>query len=313
MASPVALPRACRFAVDFGAPSTAEIPPERGCGLALALPLLGGESREIIFPEHGVSRVEGGLHLASVAGLSIGWVAEPVMNDRLLSEQTQALYSRMLEATKDRQLYRIWNYVPRINSISAGLENYRAFCLGRSLAFEAAAGESFSNLLPAASAVGIDDSSLAIVFVSGEATPHHFENPEQIPAYRYPPEHGPRAPSFSRATVVQTGARRITFISGTSAIKGHVTIAPGTLTDQLDCTVDNLRLVSKEAGAGPNLGGSEMRERHFKVYLRHASDLAATRSQLERDLLRPGDRVTYLRSDICRAALRLEIEATLVA
>jgi len=54
-------------------------------------------------------------------------------------------------------------------------------------------------------------------------------------------------------------------------------------------------------------------ERHFKIYLRHAADFAATRDRLEQSLLRPNDIVTYLQADICRTALRVEIEATLVA
>ena len=51
-------------------------------------------------------------------------------------------------------------------------------------------------------------------------------------------------------------------------------------------------------------------ERHFKIYLRDASELNAVRAALEARLLRPTDRVSWLRSDICRAALKLEIEAT---
>src|SRR6185295_16228459 len=154
---------------------------------------------------------------------------------------------------RGHHLYRIWNYVPGINTLTDGFENYRAFCQGRSLAFEAEAGAGFPRVLPAASGVGTHDGCLSVVFVAGSAVPRHVENPEQVPAYRYPAEHGPRAPSFSRATVVQIGDRRFTFISGTSAIKGHATVAPDALLDQLDCTLDNLRLVSKEAGSGENL------------------------------------------------------------
>ena len=47
-------------------------------------------------------------------------------------------------------------------------------------------------------------------------------------------------------------------------------------------------------------------------HLRHPADFAAAKSHLERSLLRAEDRVTYLQSDVCRAALRVEIEATLV-
>jgi hypothetical protein len=301
------------FAVEFGRPATVGVIQEGAPGLQLKIPLLAGERREKIFPWPGARREEAGLPVLQSGDTLIGWAAVPVKNDRTLQAQTQTLYRRVLAATTGRHLYRVWNYVPRINALIDGFENYRAFCQGRSLAFEEALGGSFSRVLSSASAVGVEDDFLSLIFVAGSASPRHMENPEQVPAYRYPAEHGPRSPSFSRATVVRTGERTFTFLSGTSAIKGHVTVAPGTLLQQIDCTLDNLRLISREAGAGDHLGAAYCRERHFKIYLRHAADLAVTRTRLERELLRPGDVVTYLRADICRAALQIEIEATLVS
>ena len=300
------------FAIEFGRPLTAEIPPERGVGLQLNLPVLGGQTREVIFSTPGTPAEKPGLRLWASGDLLIGWAAETVKNERNLKAQTQALYERVLAAAQGRHLYRIWNYVPHINAETDGLENYRAFCQGRSLAFEKSLGESFPRLLSAASAVGAHDDFLTLIFVAGSTAPRHVENPEQIPAYRYPAEHGPRAPSFSRATVAHAGGRVFTFISGTSAIKGHATVAPDALPEQLDCTLDNLRLISREAGTGESLGAGSVRERHFKIYLRRPADFPSVRARLERDLLRPGDSVTYLRSDICRAALHIEIEATLI-
>lgn len=303
-----------RFAVEFGRPATRETLHERGLGLELRIPVLAGAARELIFPDAAAPKpAQAGLQLAVRGGWLIGWTTEALSDPRAYQQQTQALYRRVLAATRGRHLYRIWNYVPRINALSDGLENYRAFCQGRSLAFEAAVGEaSFPQVLSSASAVGTDDEFLSLVFVAGVAAPRHIENPEQVPAYRYPAEHGPRAPSFSRATVVRMDGQAVTFISGTSAIKGHSTVAPGALGDQLECTLDNLRLISREADLGEQLGAGRGLQRHFKIYLRHAADLPATRTRLERDLLQPGDAVTYLQADICREALNIEIEATLV-
>jgi chorismate lyase / 3-hydroxybenzoate synthase len=310
----VAAPGVFSFAVEFGAPATALISSGKFLGLALSSPVLGGQVQEAIFPARGTaSDSPGGLHLLDAGDLCIGWATEPVTDSRLLSTRTLALYRRMLSASRGRHLYRVWNYVPQINVLTENFENYRAFCQGRSLGFEETLGAAFPGILPAASAVGSEDGFLSLVFVCGTAVPRHIENPEQIPAYRYPAEHGPRAPSFSRATVVQTAGKLFTFISGTAAIKGHTTVAPDALPDQLDCTVDNLRIISREAGAGDDLGAAKANERYFKVYLRHAGDFDIARTHLERSLLGPTDKVTYLRSDICRAALRVEIEATLVS
>ena len=80
---------------------------------------------------------------------------------------------------------------------------------------------------------------------------------------------------------------------------------------QIDCTLDNLRLISRAAEAGDELGADRGWTRHFKIYLRTAAELPAVRVHLERELLQPADHVVYLRADICRAELKIEIEATL--
>ena len=312
MPAAVNAPAALPFAVDFGRPDTAATPVSRGFGLGLHIPVLAGDTREGLFPEP-VTRIDDpGITLLGARDVVLGCVTERVVNERALAAQTQALYRRVLESTRGRHLYRIWNYVPRINALTEGFENYRAFCQGRSLAFETEAGAGFPQVLPSASAVGTNDHSLSVVFVAGAARPRHFENPEQVPAYRYPAEHGPRPPSFSRATVAVLPSRTLTFISGTAAIKGHHTVAPGTLDAQLDCTLDNLRLISQAAGLGKNLGAANAARRFFKIYLRRSGDLAATRARLGGTLLQPSDHVIYLHADICRATLNVEIEVSVI-
>jgi chorismate lyase / 3-hydroxybenzoate synthase len=279
--------------------------------LHIDAPWLGGTPFEELFPYATPAPAERGIKLYRSGGILVGYTSAPFVAPELATT-TQDLYQRVLAACGSRHLFRIWNYIPRINETVSGLENYRAFCRGRSLAFESCLGGKFQPLLPAASAVGTRGENLEVIFVAGETSPRHFENPEQIPAYRYPPEHGPRAPSFARATAARDGSRPFTFISGTAAIKGHQTVAPGTLEAQLDCTLDNLRLISRVVGRGDHLGASHSVQRHFKIYLRHAADLAAVRTRLEGSLLKPSDTVTYLQAEICRAALNVEIEATLI-
>ena len=222
------------------------------------------------------------------------------------------LYGRLLAAASGRRLCRIWNYVPEINAVRGGIENYQAFNVGRSLAFQAAFGDKFPAVLPSASAVGSRGDALASLFVASTSNARHFENPEQVPAYRYPREYGPSPPSFSRATIASSGGRSLVFISGTAAIKDHATVAPGSLVAQVRCALDNLRLISRATGMGDDLGAGAGSERHFKVYLRNASDLPEAKARLAGALLRPGDRVVWLQADLCRAGLGIEIEATLL-
>lgn len=179
------------------------------------------------------------------------------------------------------------------------------FCLGRAKAFDRA---QWTGALPAASAVGGAPGMIAVIFAAARTHPVAKENPEQVPAYEYPADYGPRAPSFSRAMQVAADGRLWTFISGTAAIKGHTSLAGGDLPGQIECTLDNLRLISDACGLGEGKS-----ERHFKVYLRNAGDLAAAKAALDGVLLKDGDQVTWLHADICRAELLIEIEATILA
>ena len=282
----------------------------KGTTLRLPMPWLAGETVANLFPGVRPAGTAHGFLLHEVDDLLIGCSLQPVRG----APETAAreLYARLLAASQGRPLYRIWNYVPAINAEPAGLENYRAFCSGRAQAFEAAYGAGYKHELSAASAVGCGGDALALVFIAGRAAPRHIENPEQVAAYDYPPEHGARSPSFARATVAAHAGRPLVFISGTAAIKGHVTVAPGRLVEQIDCTFDNLRLIGRTAGVGDNLGQGGSWQRHFKVYLRHPADLREVTARFEREFLTPGDRVIYLKADVCRAPLNLEIEATLV-
>jgi chorismate lyase/3-hydroxybenzoate synthase len=274
------------------------------------LPVLAGETVEDLF---GVGQPAGrfGLLTSFTAG---HWLlgAATVPLSAGLEPASHDLYRSIFEAAQGRHLARIWNYVPAINAPGpGGLENYRAFCRGRSLAFEEQYGRGFKMLLPSASAVGSKSGALTVAFAACPAQPRHIENPLQVPAYEYPADYGPRPPSFARATVVAGAEPAAVFISGTAAIRGHATVAPHSLPLQLECALENLRAISAACGLGENLAAGTGASRHFKVYVRHATDLPVVAALLQERLLVDTDRVSYVQADICRSALLVEIEASL--
>ena len=274
------------------------------------LPVLAGDDREALFSAGRDAGSSGGLRLFESAGWLLGAASIPPGAD--LEGATAGLYRTVLDAARGRHLARIWNYVPAINAPGpAGLENYRVFCQGRSRAFEHHHGDAFNSRLPAASAVGCVGAALTVAFAACATRPRHVENPLQIPAYDYPGEHGPRAPSFARATVVAGAGTATDFISGTAAIRGHATIAPGELRPQLECTVGNLRAISEACGLGSELDAGGGSARRFKVYVRHEADQPQVAAFLQASSLVGGDQITYLQADICRAPLLVEIEASL--
>jgi enamine deaminase RidA (YjgF/YER057c/UK114 family) len=298
---------ACRVAFGGSAAgASGEDPPS----LRVAVAGLAGDSQETLLAAVGAATMRDDVWFFPGRDLCGGFgLASPDLN---LEAATTDLYRRLFAATEGLHLYRFWNYVPHINACEDGFENYRRFCRARSLAFEARFGKHFQPLLPSSSAVGASAGPLAVAFVAGPTPARHFENPAQTPAFDYPSDHGPRPPSFSRATRVDTGATTHVFISGTAAIRGHATVAPGEWAPQLECTLDNLRLIGQAAGVGASLGAEGSWQRSFKVYLRHPDDLRPVVSRLESGLLRPHDHVVYLHADICRTELEVEIEASLV-
>ncbi len=299
------VPSACR--VIFGSTAARVIP--GGAAMQVALPVLQGATDEFLL-DGGTVRETAGFTLFQADDRLAGFaVASP---EATLEQAAATLYQQLFAVAQGRHLCRIWNYVPRINAVDQGMENYRLFCRGRSLAFEKHFGAGFKKLLPAASAVGAATGPFALGFLASDAEPHHFENPQQVPAFEYPPLYGPRPPSFARATAITDEAARQIFISGTAAIRGHHTVAAGDLAGQLACTVENLRTIAATAGAGPEVGAADW-QRSFKVYVRRADDMAGVQAFLQRELLRPDDAVQYLQADICRTDLLVEIEAVLTA
>jgi chorismate lyase/3-hydroxybenzoate synthase len=288
-----------------------ELEPSSEPGLRVALPVLAGPAAESLLDAATPAGAREGFTVFEGDQRRAGFAVAAA--DLELEAAAAELYRRLFAATRGLHLQRIWNYVPHINAHVGGLENYRRFCRGRSLAFERHFGSAFEQRLPAASGVGTTSGALAVAFLASETRPTHFENPRQVPAFHYPAEYGPRAPSFSRATLAggADGARQL-FISGTAAIRGHATVAVGDLAGQLDCTVENLRALGETTGLGAGLG-SPAAQRHFKVYLRRAADLPRVQAHLTASLLRPDDVVSYLHADLCRSDLLVEIEGVVTS
>ncbi|HVT02100.1 MAG TPA: hypothetical protein VHL58_01855 [Thermoanaerobaculia bacterium] len=251
-----------------------------------------------------------GLNLSANDQLLFAAAVVPVERtaiDTLARQTYLRLFGAIREAGFPHPL-RIWNHVPAINAHCEGLEQYRRFSVGR---FEALTdlGFRFDDDLPAASAIGTGSDLFAVYLVAAREPGLQIENPRQVSAFRYPDRYGPRSPSFSRATLKRwaTGSFQL-FVAGTASIVGHESRHQGELLTQLDETLRNLDLVISEAGRRLDrpLGLSDASA--LKVYLRHGEDYeAASRSLAPR--IAANASVIYLRADICRRELLLEIEA----
>ena len=220
-------------------------------------------------------------------------VAEETASLEAVSRDAYAHLIAQARAAGYPYFVRIWNYVGAINQHDDGRERYQLFCAGRHDAF-VGAGYHHDVDLPAASAVGMRGRGLIAYFLAAREPGVQVENPRQVAAYHYPPQYGPKSPSFSRATVW----RDRVFVSGTSSVLGHATVHPGDVAAQLDETLRNIEAVLAPANR------TLAQVISAKTYLRRAEDYDLVAARLGSVL--PVN--LYLEADICRADLLLEIE-----
>jgi enamine deaminase RidA (YjgF/YER057c/UK114 family) len=136
----------------------------------------------------------------------------------------------------------------------------------------------------------------------------HRENPRQMSAYCYPPQYGPRSPSFARAMLMQTAGKPLLFVSGTASIVGHETLHIGNAPAQARETVANIRAVIAQAQLARLDYSCSNASLLLKVYLRRPHDLAMVRNCLMQAFGHAAN-ARYLQADICRSDLLLEVEA----
>ena len=223
-------------------------------------------------------------------------------------------YERLLTCVRPSEhpyLLRIWNYFAAINEGEGDDERYRRFCVGRARAVDGM----FNDPPPAATAIGTDGAPdrVQLIALCASAPAQALENPRQTPAWRYPREFGPVSPGFSRGALLdaESDSPRL-LASGTASIVGHVSQHAGDVGAQLRESLANLDALlaegQRKAGRAFPLSNCEA----LRVYLRRPGDLAIAREAIAASGL-PQDRVIYLRGDICRRELDVEIEGVFVA
>jgi enamine deaminase RidA (YjgF/YER057c/UK114 family) len=283
-----------------------------------------GEAREMLEVWHSGDRVEPGSHgrvrYARGGSFLFGSIA---VHEAEVSSAQGAGVRTPLEAATDlayREMYaalgavgnpplvRVWNYIPDINIDSHGLERYRQFNKARHEA-SIACGRAVSGNVPAASALGAAAGSpLTIYFLASRQAPAFIENPRQVSAYRYPAQYGPRSPAFSRATVLGEGSEATLFVSGTASIVGHRTLHAGDPAAQTRETLVNIQALIDEALRRFRAEALRLESLAYKVYVRDPKDLPLIQAELE-SALGSEAALLYLKADICRRDLAVEIEA----
>ena len=214
-------------------------------------------------------------------------------------------------ATRHGHFVKIWNYFPDINAGEGDAEKYRQFSIGRADAFEEAG--LLDDSMPAGTAVGSSDSNLSIIALISK---HDFlptENPRQVSAYKYPRQYGPRSPKFSRGGYIATQDHHLFLLSGTAAIIGHESIHPYETQSQVEETFQNLNYLMS-AMSNPFGDARQLvfdAESMLRVYIRDPNDSEQVADRLRKQFGSIDANAVFLRADICRRELMVEIDGVL--
>ena len=204
---------------------------------------------------------------------------------------------------------RMWNFVSRINDGEGDAERYRQFSQGRHDALALQPG--FEPGLPAATAIGTQDSGLTVYFLAAREPGEQVENPRQLSAFHYPAVYGPGSPSFSRATLKHWTDSIHLFVSGTASVVGHASQHPNNALAQLEETYRNFEALLRQAASRKPLAGP-FRAAALKIFIRD-SESAPRLLPRAQQLFGVNVPLLCLSGDICRADLLIEIEGLFIA
>ena len=224
-----------------------------------------------------------------------------------LSTPADALFTRLLRLASDHGYphpLRMWSFLPSIHREVGGLERYRGFCVGRESAFRAAGLE--ASHFPAGTAIGSSAPGLLVYCLAVKRPGRPVENPRQVSAYCYPSCYGPRSPSFARAVQLPGQGRCRLLVSGTAAVVGHRSCHPGDIQAQMAETLVNLESLARAAGLD-GCWQDQARSPLLKVFLREPSSIDQVAAGLH-DWSGGRARVLYLKGEVCRQELDIEIE-----
>lgn len=277
--------------------------------VAIPMPVLGsGSCVEVWRAEEPVERaVRREFAIARSRDVLMGATVTRESTD--LRHRAASIYKSAIAVAREEgfpHIVRMWNHFPEIHRPEEGLERYKAFCAGRAEGFEHS-GFVLGHDLPAASGVGTEGDGLLVMFLASRHPVRNVENPRQVSAFQYPEKYGPRSPSFARASIAEMAGEPQLFVSGTASIVGCESVHVGSLERQFGETVENLRAVCEVASEGRYATLDELPGAVYRVYVRHSEHYPELRTMFD-DVAGPAAKSMWVRGDVCREELLLEIE-----
>lgn len=306
--------------------------PEKPSLVAIEAGFVSNSNAEV---EYGVAATVGYSRIIA-SGYSEYWFAgvDGGNDENSLSGKSRHAFSRLLKAflllgIDFNQVHRQWNYVEHIFSIQqmsdCQRQNYQLFNEARA--------EYYSKYrtipgFPAATGIGTAHNGVTIecmaTICNEETASVAIANPQQINSYKYgqevlrgePQKNSTQnqPPQFERARLMTNGTSSRLFVSGTASIIGQETIGVGDVEKQTRVTIDNIALLVNETNLRahyPELKAVPDKYAYVRVYVKNQEDIASVKAIC---LGHFGNvPTTFVKADICRDDLLVEIEAEMVS
>ena len=241
-----------------------------------------------------------------------------------LQRETAEAYcciAKLLRASRACEPVRFWNFIPRIGHKLGEMRRYMVFNAGRFAAYYDwfRNVDAFDRLVPTATGVGHAAQGLVIHALAAARPGVHIMNSRQLAPRAYSPRYGPFPPCFARATLVESmGAQGWkVLVGGTAAVRGQHSMARADAHGQTVETFRNLVHLIRRADSTIRQGPAPSRPTaselscfdSLRVYVRRLGDLPAIKPLVLRKFSHLPD-IEFLRADICRPELLVEIEGT---
>lgn len=225
--------------------------------------------------------------------------------------QMYQLIRETLQNSRHRYPVRVWNFLPAIHQqLDPDRDRYMVFNSGRFKAYCQWWGgpESLAPNVPTASGVGHRGNDLVVHCLASDRPGIAVENPRQIPALGYSRRFGPQPPCFARATVMGKSL----LLGGTASICGEQSMHLNELQAQTNETLINVSAVVTEATTritDRTLSADRPLELFTSLRIYHP-DLVDRDSikQMIQSRFANVTEIEYLRADLCRPELLIEIE-----
>ena len=240
-------------------------------------------------------------------------------HDGSIGDQSEEIFQRVrailsAEGLAANDIVRQWNFIEHITSCSEQGQNYQQFNDARSRFYS---GAEWSNGYPAATGIGAEGGGVVILFVAVRHSSNisrAVDNPLQISAHAYSQQvliegrdQHKTTPKFERARWVGSTPKDMIYISGTAAIRGEESLQADAA-EQIAMTMDNIaHLVSTENQSRHNVPQPKARQYEIlRVYVKREESWREIANWINNNC--PCHNVAFLKADICRAELLVEVE-----